>query len=66
MLDNCTLAAMDTMSDALAITVQLLSEHLDVKERLRQEILDASQGQDFHYDALVSLPYLDAVCRESL
>ncbi len=37
-----------------------------MQERLRQEILDASQGQDFDYDALVSLPYLDTVCRESL
>ncbi|KAI0760468.1 cytochrome P450 [Fomes fomentarius] len=60
------LAAMDTTSNALAITLQLLSEHPDVQERLRQEILDASQGQDLDYDALVSLPYLDAVCRESL
>ncbi len=66
MLGDCTLAAKDTTSDALAITLQLLSEHLDVQERLRQEILDASQGQDLDYDALVSLPYLDAVCRESL
>ncbi|KAI0760472.1 cytochrome P450 [Fomes fomentarius] len=60
------LAAMDTTSNALAITLQLLSEHQDIQEKLRREILTASQGNDLDYDALVSLPYLDAVCRETL
>ncbi|KAI0760478.1 cytochrome P450 [Fomes fomentarius] len=59
-------AAMDTTSNALAVTLQLLSEHQDVQEKLRREILTASQGNDLDYDALVSLPYLDAVCRETL
>ena len=60
------LAAMDTTSTALATTLQLLSEHPEVQQKLRQEILDASRDQDLDYDALVSLPYLDAVCRETL
>lgn len=60
------LAAMDTTSNALAITLQLLSEHQDIQEKLRREILAASQGNDLDHDALVSLPYLDAVCRETL
>ena len=60
------LAAMDTTSTALATTLQLLSEHPEVQQNLRQEILDASRDQDLDYDALVSLPYLDAVCRETL
>ncbi|KAI0754297.1 cytochrome P450 [Daedaleopsis nitida] len=60
------LAAMDTTSNALAIVLQLLAERPDAQERLRSEILDASKGEDLEYDALVSLPYLDAVCRETL
>ena len=60
------LAAMDTTSTALATALQLLSEHPEVQQKLRQDILDASRDQDLDYDALVSLPYLDAVCRETL
>ncbi|KAI0754292.1 cytochrome P450 [Daedaleopsis nitida] len=60
------LAAMDTTSNAIAVTLQLLADHPEVQERLRREILEASSGQDLDYDELVSLPYLDAVCRETL
>ncbi|KAI0648564.1 cytochrome P450 [Trametes meyenii] len=59
-------AAMDTTSNALSIILSLLAEHPDVQEKLRKEILEASNGEDLDYDALVSLPYLDAVCRETL
>ena len=59
-------AAMDTTSNALAMTLSLLAEHPEVQQKLREEILEASKGQDLDYDALVSLPYLDAVCRETL
>ncbi|KAI0669354.1 cytochrome P450 [Trametes maxima] len=59
-------AAMDTTSNALSIILTLLAEHPDVQEKLREEILEASNGEDLDYDALVSLPYLDAVCRETL
>ncbi|KAI0823770.1 cytochrome P450 [Trametes gibbosa] len=60
-------AAMDTTSNALSITLSLLAEHPDVQEKLRKEILEASNGgEDLEYDTLVSLPYLDAVCRETL
>ena len=57
---------MDTTSNALSVTLQLLAEHPDVQQRVREEILQASKGEDLDYDALVSLPYLDAICRESL
>ena len=57
---------MDMTSNALSITLSLLCEHQDVQEKLRNEILEASKGEDLDYDALVSLPYLDAVCRETL
>ncbi|RPD54881.1 cytochrome P450 [Lentinus tigrinus ALCF2SS1-6] len=60
-------AAMDTTSNALAMTLFLLAQHPEVQEKLRQEILEASNGGgDLGYDTLVSLPYLDAVCRETL
>ena len=58
--------AMDTTSSALAITLSLLVEHPDVQDKLRAEILAALNGEDMDYDTLVSLPYLDAVCRETL
>jgi cytochrome P450 len=59
---------MDTTSNALSRTLHLLSQHAEVQEKLRSEILDAlkDHGGDLDYDTLSSLPYLDAVCRESL
>lgn len=33
---------------------------------MRAEILEVGQGQDIPYDQLVDLPYMDAVCRETL
>ena len=48
--------------------VDLLAQHPDVQERLREEIIQARDecDGDIPYDKLVSLPYLDAVCRETL
>ncbi|EJF60519.1 cytochrome P450 [Dichomitus squalens LYAD-421 SS1] len=60
-------AGMDTTSNALSITLERLADHLDVQQKLRDEILGTFDDQDnFDYDKLVSLPYLDAVCRETL
>ena len=59
-------AAMDTTSNALAVILDLLAQHPEVQDKLRQEIIEASKGEDMGYDTLVSLPYLDAVCRETL
>lgn len=59
-------AGTDTTSCALARTLQLLAKYPDVQDKLRTEILDAGEGQDIPYDQLVELPYLDAVCRETL
>ncbi|KAI0754308.1 cytochrome P450 [Daedaleopsis nitida] len=62
--------AMDTTSNALSMTLLLLGEHSDVQDRLRKEVLDVSgaggPARKFDHDTLVSLPYLDAVCRETL
>ncbi|KAI5889790.1 cytochrome P450 [Schizophyllum commune H4-8] len=60
-------AAMDTTSSALSRTLSLLVQHTDVQERLRAEIRAAKKDHDvLSYDQLDSLPYLDAVCRETL
>lgn len=61
-------AAMDTTSSALSRLLQLLSLHQDVQDELRKEIngaIEAERG-DLPYDKIVSLPYLDAICRETL
>ncbi|KAF8955779.1 cytochrome P450 [Flammula alnicola] len=61
-------AAMDTTSSALTRLLYLLAMHQDVQDKLRKEIKEAkeAEGGDLPYDKLVSLPYLDAICRETL
>lgn len=57
-------AAMDTTSNALSRILVILGENPEAQERLRQEIIDA--GEDPDYDTLIGLPYMDAICRETL
>ena len=59
---------MDTTSNALSRTLHLLSMHPAVQQKLREELMEATSGGtvDLDYDALTKLPYLDAVCRETL
>lgn len=58
---------MESTSGALAHILQLLSEHKDVQQRLREEIITARAGRDYiDFDELMALPYLEAVCRETL
>ncbi|THG93595.1 hypothetical protein EW026_g7680 [Hermanssonia centrifuga] len=64
-------AATDTTSNALARIFDLLAQHQHVQDKLRQEILESCDSEDgtftdLSYDKLVELPYLDAVCRETL
>ncbi|KAH7928032.1 cytochrome P450 [Leucogyrophana mollusca] len=60
-------AAMDTTSGALARTFMTLAHHPEAQEKLRQEVKQArAEKGDLDYDDLVNLPYLDAVCRETL
>ncbi len=60
-------AAMDTTSNTMARTLQFLAAHLDVQMKLRREIIDMKTGGNhLDYDQLHALPYLDAVCRETL
>lgn len=64
---SLTLAAMDTTSNALSRIFQTFAQHPEVQDKLHAELLDASPGgADIPYDQLVDLPYLDAVCRETL
>ncbi|KAJ7216239.1 cytochrome P450 [Mycena rebaudengoi] len=63
-------ASTDTTSAALARTLHLLAHNPDVQEKLRREVNETQRDQEdrnLTYDELTSkLPYLDAVCRESL
>ncbi|PIL34530.1 cytochrome P450 [Ganoderma sinense ZZ0214-1] len=66
------LAGMDTTSNALSRILHLLAQNPSVQEKLRAEILEAQGGAGsdanaaIPYDDLNKLPYLDAVCRETL
>ena len=64
------LAGMDTTANSLARILQLLAENPDAQERLRDEIAHAVEadgvGDTLEFDKLMELPYMDAVCRETL
>ena len=58
---------MDTTSSAIARFLYLLSAHQDVQSKLRQEIVEVRKLYgNLDYDKLLALPYLDAICRETL
>ncbi|KAG6913650.1 hypothetical protein DXG01_005327 [Tephrocybe rancida] len=61
-------AATDTTSNALSRTLHLLALNPDAQERLREEVTQARKANDgdIPYDTLVALPFMDAVCRETL
>ena len=60
-------AATDTTSNSLARILHILAGRQDAQDKLRGELMDASpDGEEIPYDTLVSLPYLDAICRETL
>ena len=60
-------AATDTTSSALSRILHLLAEHPNVQEKLRAEIVEARRERgDLDFDDLFQLPYLEAVCRETL
>ncbi|KAF8896616.1 cytochrome P450 [Infundibulicybe gibba] len=66
-MSTLTFAAMDTTSGALSRILYLLALHPAVQEKLHREISAARlDNRDVSYDELVALPYLDAVCRETL
>lgn len=61
---------MDTSSNALSRTLHLLSQNPTVQDKLRAEIIEARGGpggdSDIPFDDVMKLPYLDAICRETL
>lgn len=61
-------AGHDTTSSALSRIIHCLAMHQEHQEYLRNEILTSGilDCSDVSYDDLMSLPYLDAVCRETL
>lgn len=61
-------AAMDTTSNALCRTLHLLSENPEVQNKLRDEVTEAyANGHgDLDYEVISNLPFLDAICRETL
>ncbi|KAJ3527607.1 hypothetical protein NMY22_g9729 [Coprinellus aureogranulatus] len=63
-----TFAAMDTTSNALSRILHILSCRHEVQEKLRKEVMDAvsEHGHEMSYETLMSLPFLDAVCKETL
>ncbi|KAF4617774.1 hypothetical protein D9613_006308 [Agrocybe pediades] len=66
-ISTLTAAATDTTSSALARVLHLLAQNPDAQEKPRREISEAKETMDqFGYDQLDSLPYLDAICRETL
>nr|VWO98257.1 Putative tyrosine-protein kinase AmsA (EC (Amylovoran biosynthesis membrane-associated protein AmsA) [Ganoderma boninense] len=67
------LAGMESTSNALSRVLHLLAQNPTMQEKLRAEIIDAQGGAEpgdtnaaIPYDDLNKLPYLDAVCRETL
>ncbi|EIW55291.1 cytochrome P450 [Trametes versicolor FP-101664 SS1] len=64
-INTLLFAATDTTSHVMAQVLQLLSEHPDAQAKVRREILEAGDGY-IPYEKLHSLPYLDAICKETL
>ena len=59
----------ETTSTALTKSIQVLSQDSELQERLRSECAQANvahAGADLDYDAIQSLPFLDAFVREVL
>ncbi|TFK92491.1 cytochrome P450 [Polyporus arcularius HHB13444] len=68
-ISTLTVTATDTTSNALSRTLYTLAKHPEAQAKLRQELIaaqDGRQGWSLDYDKLTSLPYLDAICRETL
>ncbi|KAI9440829.1 cytochrome P450 [Lactarius indigo] len=60
--------ATDTTSSALSRIIHLLALYPDVQDKLRKELKEACEEneEELTHDQLVSLPFLEAVCRETL
>ncbi|KAG1842383.1 cytochrome P450 [Suillus subalutaceus] len=66
-MSTLVFTATHTTSGALCRTLLTLAHHRDAQDRLGEEIQHAmAELGELDYDALANLPYLDAVCRETL
>lgn len=65
-LNTVVFAANDTTSGALCRVFELLASHPDIQIKLREELEHANADSGLDYDQLMSLPLLDAVCKETL
>ncbi|GLB42388.1 putative cytochrome P450 family protein [Lyophyllum shimeji] len=68
-MSSLTFAATDTTSNALSRILYLLSIHPEAQDRLRAEVtacLKTHGSENIPYDELVALPFMDAICRETL
>jgi len=67
-MNGLIFAAHDTATSAMSRILHLLALNQDAQKKLREEVTAARNtfGGDLNYDTLTSLPYLDAVCRETL
>ncbi|CAE6382995.1 unnamed protein product [Rhizoctonia solani] len=63
-MNTLIFAGHETTSGALARILQLLAMNATIQDRLRAELLEAPA--QLTYDDLHNLPYLDALCRETL
>ena len=60
-------AATDTTSHVMAQVLEMLARDPELQAQVRRELIDARDGGDnIPYDTLMSLPYLDAICKETL
>jgi cytochrome P450 len=59
-------AANDTTSGALSRVFELLALHPNIQTKLREELENANADAYLDYDQLMSLPLLDAICKETL
>lgn len=58
---------MDTTANTIARILYTLAQHKGVQAQLRAEIRQARRhGGELSYEELEHLPYLDAVCKETL
>ncbi|KAG1782230.1 cytochrome P450 [Suillus placidus] len=67
-MSSLVFAAMDTTSGALSRLLFVLAEHPEAQCKLRVAIAEARQanGGELNFDDLASIPFLDAVCRETM
>ncbi|KAI9458423.1 cytochrome P450 [Lactarius psammicola] len=60
-------AGTDTTASALSRILHLLALHPEIQDKLRKELKEACENdEELPHDQLVSLPFLEAICRETL